>query len=159
VLVSRVVACSRPTSFGPPRFLPSSFPQEITRRERRFNALRIPRKLQEKLPFASKPKLKLKTSDASKKRKRESASARLRRAVIGDDHDRQVHSVLQAVRTIRTVKRRKRKEKYSEKVRKYQEGQKKLVEKHFGAQMRERKKAQYRKAGKNAAAAKRKAGL
>ena len=148
-----------PTSFGPPRFLPSSFPQEITRRERRFNALRIPRKLQKKLPFASKPKLKLKTSDASKKRKRESASARLRRAVIGDDHDRQVHSVLQAVRTIRTVKRRKRKEKYSEKVRKYQEGQKKLVEKHFGAQMRERKKAQYRKAGKNAAAAKRKAGL
>jgi|TARA_B110000902_G_scaffold135738_1_gene157271 ribosome biogenesis protein BMS1 len=127
------------------------------RKERRFNPLRISKKIQQGLPFASKPKLKRATSAPSKKRKRESAIARLRRAVVGDDHDRQVHSVLQAVRTIRKVKRIKRKQKYGEKVRKFQEKEAKKVEKHFSMQMKERKKAAYRKEGKNFAAAKRKA--
>ena len=78
----------------------------IERPTRRFNKLRIPKKLQAELPFSSKPKL------LSKQKK---PGLMQRRAVILEPQEKKVATLMQAINTIHRDKQEKRKEKMKEK--------------------------------------------
>jgi ribosome biogenesis protein BMS1 len=84
---------------------PDSIYKPIERPERKFQKLRIPQKLEEALPFASKPK-----NDAKRKRK----GYIQKRAVIMDAAEKKKYSFLQALNTIRNEKVKIRKQKKEE---------------------------------------------
>lgn len=87
-----------------------SFYKPIERKTRIFNTLKIPKKLQQQLPFASKPKL-------MKKRGRPSLDAR--RAVVLEPHEKKAYNLVQNINTIFNDKQKKRKEKNKEVHEKY----------------------------------------
>ncbi|KAJ3231202.1 Glycoside hydrolase 2 (Mannanase, beta-galactosidase) [Chytriomyces hyalinus] len=74
----------------------------IERKARVFNTLKIPKKLQSELPFASKPK------QATKQKK---AGLLQRRAVVLEPHEKKVYSLIQAINTLKNEKERKAKDK------------------------------------------------
>jgi ribosome biogenesis protein BMS1 len=81
---------------------PDSIYKPIERPEVKHSKLHVPRKLEESLPFASKPK------DIKKKRKKQSYITK--RAVVMDTEEKKKYTFLQAVNTIRNEKVKKRRE-------------------------------------------------
>ncbi|KAI7907171.1 uncharacterized protein BX663DRAFT_495057 [Cokeromyces recurvatus] len=77
----------------------------IERKERRFNALKIPKALQAELPFANKPK------NATKSKKQSYMS---KRAVILEPEEKKIYTLMQQLNTLRNEKDRKRKLKNNE---------------------------------------------
>jgi ribosome biogenesis protein BMS1 len=84
---------------------PDSIYKPIERPERKFRKLKVPKKIEEGLPFASKPK------DQPKKRK---GGYLAKRAVIMEASEKKKFTFLQAVNTIRNEKVKARKEKKRE---------------------------------------------
>jgi ribosome biogenesis protein BMS1 len=84
---------------------PDSIYKPIERPVRKFNPLRIPKKLEEALPFASKPK------DETKRKSKGYVSSR---AVIMDSAEKKKYTFLQALNTIRNEKVKIRKQKKEE---------------------------------------------
>ena len=84
---------------------PDSIYKPIDRPIRKFNALRIPKKLEEALPFASKPK---------NETKRKGKGYVTGRAVIMDTAEKKKYTFLQALNTIRNDKVTIRKQKKAE---------------------------------------------
>lgn len=116
---------------------PDSIYKPIERPERRFNKLTIPKKLEEALPYANKPK------DQTKKRKGYLA----KRAVMLEPEERKKVAFIQALNTIRKEKVAIRKQKNEErKLQKSKENQKK--EDAIEAARKANKKRQYRAEGK-----------
>eukprot|EP00127_Corallochytrium_limacisporum_P007108 Clim_evm27s242 gene=Clim_evmTU27s242 len=73
----------------------------IERKERRFNPLKIPKALEQALPFKSKPK---------NRNSRKTVALSTKRAVVMDTDEKKVHRMLQELQTIRNAKVAKRKE-------------------------------------------------
>ncbi|KAI8912692.1 hypothetical protein EDD86DRAFT_202057 [Gorgonomyces haynaldii] len=73
----------------------------IERKKRIFSKLNIPKSLQAKLPFATKPK-------QDQKKKKESQGVK---AVVLEPEEKRVVSIIQAINTVKNEKERKRKEK------------------------------------------------
>jgi ribosome biogenesis protein BMS1 len=88
-----------------------SVAQPIERKTRRFNSAPVPKKLQEALPFASKPKV------ASKRR---APTYLAKRAVVMEPEERKKHTMLQMVNTVRNDKLRIQREKQKERTAKLQ---------------------------------------
>lgn len=80
--------------------------QPIIRQTRRFNTLKVPRKLQAALPFASKPKIQKPQTNKTYMQKR---------AVVLEADDKKAVSILQQIQAINKAKVTKRKEKKTEK--------------------------------------------
>ncbi|XP_057840346.1 uncharacterized protein LOC131050177 isoform X2 [Cryptomeria japonica] len=83
----------------------------IERQPKQFNALKIPKKLQQALPFKSKPK------DLPK---RKTPILENRRAVVMEPHERKVHTLVQQLQTIRNEKIKKRKLQHQEQRKAYE---------------------------------------
>lgn len=120
---------------------PDSLYKPIHRTERKFSALKVPKKLQANLPFASKPKLdKKKTSD----------SYLTKRAVVLEPEEKKKYAFMQQVNTVRrdreTTRKINQSRRNSENLKRKQR-----EDKQFEAAAREEKKAKYRKEGKEEA--------
>lgn len=83
----------------------NSLYRPIERQERKFNTLKVPRKLQAALPYASKPKLQKPQSKPTYMQKR---------AVVLSEEERKAIGLLQQVQAIQKAKVAKRQEKKSE---------------------------------------------
>ncbi|KAG7341891.1 40S ribosome biogenesis protein [Nitzschia inconspicua] len=117
---------------------PDSIYKPIERPERKFQKLRVPQKLEEALPFASKPK-----NDPKRKRK----GYVQKRAVVMDATEKKKHTFLQALNTIRNEKVKIRKQKKEEaRMEKAKKNAKK--EGAMEAARKANKKRQYRAEGK-----------
>lgn len=110
----------------------------IERQQRRFNVLKIPKKLQAALPFASKPK---------GHPKRKTPLLESRRAVVLEPHERKVHALVQQLQTIRKDKVKKRKLQHEEK-RKAYELKKEKDEQIAKRRQREERRKRYREEDK-----------
>lgn len=84
---------------------PNSAYRKIERSTRRFNTLKIPRKLQAELPYASKPKV------LSAQRKQTYTQAR---AVVMGDEEKKAVALLQQIQSLRKDKVARRQEKKEE---------------------------------------------
>jgi ribosome biogenesis protein BMS1 len=84
---------------------PNSAYRKIERSTKRFNPLKIPRKLQADLPYASKPKV------LSAQRKKTYTQAR---AVVMDDDEKKAVALLQQIQSLRKDKVARRKDKQEE---------------------------------------------
>lgn len=113
----------------------------IDREERHFNPLKIPKKLEAKLPFASKPKLD---------KKRSKATYSTRRAVVMGDEEREKATVMQQINTIRREKVQLRKTKQKERFASHLKRKAKEDAK-FETVRRDEKKQRYRASGKDEA--------
>jgi ribosome biogenesis protein BMS1 len=82
-----------------------SFYKPIERKERVFNKLKVPKRLQTALPFASKPKLMKKQSKPT---------LLTRRAVVMEPEEKKIHTLIQRINTISNEKQRKKKIKNQE---------------------------------------------
>jgi ribosome biogenesis protein BMS1 len=125
---------------------PDSVYKPITNRtrHRKFHPLKIPAKLEAKLPFASKPKLD------KKKNKNGQKAYVVKRAVVMEPLEKQTYTLLQQVQTLKRAKTEVRaaaqqRRQVEHKKRKERE------EKSFEHVHREAKKSKYRAAGKEAA--------
>ena len=109
--------------------------QPIIRPTRRFNTLKVPRKLQAALPFASKPKMQKPQTNKTYLQKR---------AVVMEADDKKAVSLLQQIQAINKAKIVKRKDK---KVEKKVERKKKIDRSDEGRAERERadKKEHFKK--------------
>lgn len=126
---------------------PDSIYKPITRPEKKFNKLYVPKRLEEALPYASKQK------NEEKKRKKKSYVSK--RAVVMDADEKKKYTFMQAVNTIRNEKVAKKKTKNAERrVEKAKEDARK--EAKLDAVRKANKKRQYRIDGKIAAARERK---
>ena len=65
--------------------------QKIERKRKKYNPLVIPKSLQEKLPFESKPK------DIPKRKRK---SLEQKRAVVVDSHERKIRAAVQQIQLI-----------------------------------------------------------
>ncbi|ORY85315.1 hypothetical protein BCR35DRAFT_302769 [Leucosporidium creatinivorum] len=83
----------------------NSLYKPIVRQTRRFNTLKVPRKLQAALPYASKPKMQRPQTEKTYMQKR---------AVVLEPDDKKALSLLQQVQAINKLKESKRKEKKAE---------------------------------------------
>ena len=106
----------------------------IERKERRFNPLRIPERLQAQLPFASKPKMDKKAPKSAKK------------TVILSREEKKAYTLMQQLNTVRNEKVRLRRSKQRERVIAHQKKQEKRKE-MFAGNVREEKKRKYRAKG------------
>jgi ribosome biogenesis protein BMS1 len=113
----------------------------VERAPRQFKKATIPKKLQEALPFASKPKLAKKTNPASYV---------ARRAVILDPEDRKKRALVQMLSTVSKNKEAKRLETKTQKSQEKAKKNAKEAEK-FAESAREEKKRKHRDAGKDRA--------
>ncbi len=117
---------------------PDSIYKPIERPVRKFNTLKIPKKLEEALPFASKPK-----NETKRKNKGYVAS----RAVVMDSAEKKKYTFLQALNTIRNEKVKIRKQKKED--RKLELTKKNAKKEEAMAAARKiNKKRQYRAEGK-----------
>ncbi|KAI8066686.1 hypothetical protein BC940DRAFT_333994 [Gongronella butleri] len=114
----------------------------IERETRRFNTLKIPKKLQADLPFASKPKI----STAAKKK-----SYLAKRAVVLEPEEKKIYTLMQQLNTLRNEKDRKRKAKDLER-REANDRKKAKVAAMDQEKDKERRKAYFRKESKTAIA-------
>jgi len=108
--------------------------EKVERKPRRFNALKIPRKLQAQLPFASKPKL-------VKKKTRKSVEAR--RPVVREAGERDAARLIQQINTIKNERVAKAKAKDAEKRKAKAKAQEKEDQKRTAGE-RKRKKEYHR---------------
>ncbi|KAE9361368.1 Ribosome biogenesis protein [Phytophthora fragariae] len=120
---------------------PDSLYKPIVRKERTFSALKVPKKLQANLPFASKPK-----EDKKKAGKGYLAS----RAVVLEPEEKKKYGFMLRVNTVRRDREATRKENQS---RRNAENlkRKQREEKQFEGAHKAEKKAKYRAEGKEAA--------
>lgn len=116
----------------------NSLYRPIERQERKFNTLKVPRKLQAALPYASKPKLQKPQKEQTYMQKR---------AVVLDPEEKRAIGLLQQVQAIQKAKIAKRQEKKNEnraaRAKKLAKSEERRSEK-----TREDKKEQYRQMGK-----------
>ena len=105
----------------------------VERAERRFNPLKVPKALQARLPYKTKPK-----SEAPLKRK----TLEQKRAVVMDRKDKKVHSLIQMLNTIRNEKAGKRREQ-QERRRQVKDKEKQKEDEWRGALEKERRKRRY----------------
>ncbi|KDE08217.1 hypothetical protein MVLG_01484 [Microbotryum lychnidis-dioicae p1A1 Lamole] len=108
----------------------NSLYKPIVRETRRFNTLKVPRKLQAALPYASKPKLQTPQKNKTYMQKR---------AVVMEPDEKQALSLLQQIQAISRDKLAKRKEKKAETKEKRQ---KKLAKIDAGRAEKEKEKKQ-----------------
>ncbi|OBZ81325.1 Ribosome biogenesis protein bms1, partial [Choanephora cucurbitarum] len=107
----------------------------IERKERRFNALKVPKSLQAQLPFANKPK------NATKSKKQSYLN---KRAVVLEPEEKKIVTLMQQLNTLRNEKDRKRKLKDSER-REVNEKKKAKVAQKTEEKTKERRKEYFRK--------------
>lgn len=107
----------------------------IERKERRFNALKVPKALQADLPFANKPK------NATKSKKESYLS---KRAVILEPEEKKIVTLMQQLNTLRNEKDRKRKIKNVERLDAYAKKKAKVAEQNE-SKTKERRKDYFRK--------------
>jgi ribosome biogenesis protein BMS1 len=120
---------------------PDSSYKEIVRPTRRFNPLKIPKALQQELPFASKPKI-------LKKQKKPSLMAR--RAVVLEPKEKKIYRLMQQINTLKHEKDKKRKLKTQERREVYLKKQAKEEKIREEKQTKKRKEI-YRAEGKKRA--------
>ena len=125
---------------------PDSIYKPIERIEKKFSKLHVPKKLEEALPFKSRPK------DDKRKKK---TSYTTKRAVVMDADEKKKYTFLQAVSTIRNEKVTKRRETNSIKMAK-KEKQNAKKEEAIMAYRKANIKKRYREEGKIKAAQDRK---
>ena len=125
---------------------PDSIYKPIERPERKFKKLFIPKRLEEALPYASKPK------NETKRKKKGYVS---KRAVVMEADERKKHAFIQALNSIRNekvaIRRSKNSEKMAEKAKKTAKKEEALAEIRKAD-----KKRKYRSEGKKEAARERK---
>mmetsp|Transcript_14206 Transcript_14206/g.25440 ORF Transcript_14206/g.25440 Transcript_14206/m.25440 type:complete len:1274 (+) Transcript_14206:176-3997(+) len=128
----------------------------IHRKERKFSKLQIPKSLQAKLPFASKPKQQEGQKKKAKVKALEKSKSKTgsKKAVIMTRHDKSVHALLNQLNTIRKDKTVKRKEKSKERRAAHDKKVEKEQEKFLGYKKAEQKR-KYRIQGEKEKAAKR----
>ncbi|CEP07797.1 hypothetical protein [Parasitella parasitica] len=107
----------------------------IVRKERRFNALKVPKSLQADLPFANKPK------QAAKSKKQSYLS---KRAVVLEPEEKKIVTLMQQLNTLRNEKDRKRKIKNSERLQMVEKKRAKIAETNE-TKTKERRKDYFRK--------------
>ena len=117
---------------------PDSIYKPIERPERRVKKLKIPKRLEESLPFASKPKVE-------KKRRKDGYLKK--RAVVMEKDERKKLTFVQALNTIRNEKVSKRKSKKEERAEAKGKEQAKIDQAKLEVHMMN-KKRKYREAGK-----------
>ncbi|GAA5977353.1 hypothetical protein JCM11641_000072 [Rhodosporidiobolus odoratus] len=105
----------------------NSLYKPIVRETRRFNTLKVPRKLQAALPYASKPKMQAQQKNKTYMQKR---------AVVMEPEEKKAISLLQQIQAISRDKETKRKDAKAEKK---QERQKKLAKEDLKRGEREKK--------------------
>ena len=105
----------------------------IERQTRRFNPLRIPQRLQERLPFASKPKMDKKGTGRQE-------------SLILSREEKKTYTLMQQLNTVRNQKVKARREKQRERVKKHLKKKAKDSE-QFAVKGREEKKRKYRAMG------------
>ncbi|ORX85008.1 DUF663-domain-containing protein [Anaeromyces robustus] len=120
---------------------PDSSYKTIVRPTRRFNPLKIPKALQQELPFASKPKV-------LKKQKKPSLMAR--RAVVLEPKEKKIYTLMQQINTLKHEKDKKRKLKTQERKEVYLKKQAKEEKIKEEKQSKKRKEI-YRAEGKKRA--------
>jgi ribosome biogenesis protein BMS1 len=120
---------------------PDSLYKPIVRTERKFSALKVPKKLQANLPFASKPK-----EDTKKAGKGYLAS----RAVVLEPEEKKKYGFMLRVNTVRRDREATRKERQSKRNAENLK-RKQREEKQFEGAHKAEKKAKYRAEGKDAA--------
>jgi ribosome biogenesis protein BMS1 len=120
---------------------PDSLYKPIVRTERKFSTLKVPTKLQAKLPFASKPKLD---------KQKASTPYLTKRAVVLEPEEKKKYAFMQQVNTVRRDREATRKERNSrrnaENLKRKQREEKVFEEVH-----KAEKKAKFRAEGKEAA--------
>ncbi|KAG7401765.1 Glycoside hydrolase 2 (Mannanase, beta-galactosidase) [Phytophthora boehmeriae] len=121
---------------------PDSLYKPIVRKERKFSALRVPKKLQANLPFTSKPK-----EDKKKGLKKGYLS---KRAVVLEPEEKKKYGFMLRVNTVRRDRENTRKERQSQRNAESLK-RKQREEKQFEGVHRAEKKAKYRAEGKEAA--------
>ncbi|KAI9469829.1 MAG: hypothetical protein EXX96DRAFT_532050 [Benjaminiella poitrasii] len=107
----------------------------IERKERRFNALKVPKSLQADLPFANKPK------NATKSKKQSYLS---KRAVILEPEEKKIYTLMQQLNTLRNEKERKRKLKNNERLEMVEKKRAKIAEMN-NQKEKERRREYFRK--------------
>eukprot|EP00566_Odontella_aurita_P003905 CAMPEP_0113565530 /NCGR_PEP_ID=MMETSP0015_2-20120614/22227_1 /TAXON_ID=2838 /ORGANISM="Odontella" /LENGTH=1263 /DNA_ID=CAMNT_0000467735 /DNA_START=127 /DNA_END=3914 /DNA_ORIENTATION=- /assembly_acc=CAM_ASM_000160 len=126
---------------------PDSIYKPIVRPEKKFNKLRIPKRLEESLPYKSKSK------DEHKKKKGKSYVSK--RAVVMDSSERKKHAFVAAVNAIRNEKTSKKKVRNAERRAEKAKDDAKTQER-IDAARKVNKKREYRADGKMMAARERK---
>ncbi|KAG6950623.1 hypothetical protein JG688_00014080 [Phytophthora aleatoria] len=121
---------------------PDSLYKPIVRTERKFSALKVPKKLQANLPFASKPK-----QDKKKGAKKGYLSGR---AVVLEPEEKKKYGFMLRVNTVRRDREATRKERQSQRNAENLK-RKQREEKQFEGVHKAEKKAKYRAEGKDAA--------
>ena len=86
---------------------PDSIYKPIVRHERKFNTLKIPKAIEEALPYSSKPK---------NETRRKEKSYVSKRAVVMEKDEKKKYTFMQALNTIKNDKVKKRKEKNTERM-------------------------------------------
>lgn len=115
----------------------SHYGKQLVRPERRFNALKIPKKLQEILPFRNKHKFQPKKTKSELSKKS---------AIVSSEREKEVNSLLSRLYTIRKEKARVRKESSARK-KKVKDVQDRYIQEKRDAHMKEAKKKRYVKEG------------
>ncbi|KAG1711367.1 hypothetical protein DVH05_008621 [Phytophthora capsici] len=121
---------------------PDSLYKPIVRTERRFSTLKVPKKLQANLPFASKPK--------EDKKKSANKGYLASRAVVLDPEEKKKYGFMLRVNTVRRDRENTRKERQSQRNAENLK-RKQREEKQFEGAHKAEKKAKYRAEGKEAA--------
>ena len=114
----------KPASQNPSSVYDTNAATDDRIQHRRFNPLHIPKRLEESLPFASKPKLQAPSSKSNKKQPINQALA-----VIRDEKERRVAALVQELGTLKHAKEEKRKLEQQKKRKLFQEKQKKQMSK------------------------------
>lgn len=135
----RTIAELRRENNLPIPFNKDSIYKPIVRKLRKFNPLVIPKKLQETLPFASKPK---------DKHERKGSHLENRQAVVMEPHERKIHALVQHLQLIRNQKLKKQRAKDQEKKIAY-EAQKTKDEQLQKKRQREDRRGRYREEARN----------
>ncbi|KAJ0400739.1 hypothetical protein P43SY_005460 [Pythium insidiosum] len=120
---------------------PDSLYKPIVRKERQFGTLKVPKKLQAGLPFASKPKM-----DNAKGSKGYLG----KRAVVLEPEEKKKYAFMQAVNTVRRDRQKTRKERQAQRNAENLKRKQREADK-FADVHREAKKAKYRADGKEQA--------
>ncbi|KAG7380277.1 Glycoside hydrolase 2 (Mannanase, beta-galactosidase) [Phytophthora pseudosyringae] len=121
---------------------PDSLYKPIVRKERKFSALKVPKKLQANLPFASKPK-----EDKKKGAKKGYLGSR---AVVLEPEEKKKYGFMLRVNTVRRDREATRKERHSQRSAENLK-RKQREEKQFEGVHKAEKKAKFRAEGKDAA--------
>lgn len=142
-LLMRTTAQLRRALQVPQEVNKDSLYKPVQRVRREFQKLKIPAKLQEALPFASKPK-------QLQPAKRDSYLARRAAVVVREPEERRAHAAVQRLATLKNLRVEKRKEANLQRRAQKRKAEQKEAEK-FSDEHRDRKKQKYREEGKQKA--------